>query len=351
MAITRVWQSGAELGGELEVTSLNGCENNTLAEHTGSRGYRHNWANSNPVLVDLPSPITQLRSSMYLLHNGFRSSGTIARVCDFRDPGDAVVIRLQWREETGDLELWVAGSVVDTVSAASVGFSQTGRWFHIGMDIKIASDGWAYVYLDGQLILSYDGDTTGSGIYTSISRFTFLGNVSGYGWESYPQADDLYIDDTTGETAPAKVPSAVFVPLTPNGNGDSSQWTGSDGDSVDNYLLVDDLPDDGDSTYVAATAANLVDLYNIETYTVPEGQTIRAIIPMAVAKKGDAADDVQIALVVKSGTTQDESTMQDLGTSYGPVWERWDTNPDTGAGWTQDDLDSVQVGIKSGGTF
>lgn len=47
--------------------------------------------------------------------------------------------------------------------------------------------------------------------------------------------------------------------LRPNGNGASSQWAGSDGNSTDNYLLLDETPPNGVTDYIQSNTSGQID--------------------------------------------------------------------------------------------
>jgi len=225
-------------------------------------------------------------------------------------------------------------------------------YYHWGIDLKInASTGWCYVYKDGNLVASYDGDTD----LTKIGRIDFgtypeLGDNNFLGG-NYAYYDDIFIDDTTGETSANPVPDRRFSLLKPDNNGIDSEWNGSDGNQVDNYLLVDDIPHDSDTTYVVAATTDLKDSYNLESFSLPANSEIRAIIPVAVSKKGDDTDcKIALGLNVSASGEQIESG-QNIPTSYGLcTFERF-TTTSGGGDWTESDINNAQVIIQSEGTF
>src|SRR5688572_2169742 len=75
--------------------------------------------------------------------------------------------------------------------------------------------------------------------------------------------DDLAVNDTTGSFQNSWCGEGKVIALRPNGDGDNSQWTGSDGNSTDNYLLVDETPPDS-ADYVQSNTNNQIDDYNFE---------------------------------------------------------------------------------------
>ncbi len=354
MAISRLKQAGAELQSALAELDEPGSAaiSNTKAR-SGSYSFQQSVVNPGRFGFSLPSGVSQFRASFHLNHNGPRSTTDNADLVSWFS--DATLVgRLRYNGTNGLLELLVGSSVVASISAAEAGINTVDVWYHIGVDVKLhGTGGWVYVYRDGNLILSFDGDTLGTTGATTVNRVLFGAHGVGYqGWEDYVYFDDLYVDSTEGETGPGVVPDRRFVLLTPDGNGSYSQFTGSDGDQVDNYLLVDDAPHDEDTTYVKATASGLIDTYAMTTFTIPQGWQVAALIPVAVARKMAAEDDTQVRLAVKSGGSLVQSAPKNLGTSYEiAVWHRQESDPATGLPWSQSGIDNVEVGVVSEGTF
>jgi len=68
--------------------------------------------------------------------------------------------------------------------------------------------------------------------------------------------------------------------LRPNADGDSSECTGSDGNQVNNYELIDESStDDADYVYATGTTDGTwrIDLYNLPSTAIAVGSTINKI--------------------------------------------------------------------------
>jgi hypothetical protein len=160
--------------------------------------------------------------------------------------------------------------------------------------------------------------------------------------------DDIFLDDLTGEAIGAKpVPRKRFSYLTPNANGTYSGWLGSDGNSADNYQLVDEVPL-STSDYVETDTVTILDGYNMTTRTMAGTEGIIALIPGVYGKRDVGNERVAIGTRISStdliGSDQDPSGV----TSY--LWERQETKPG-GGDWDQSSIDSHELLIRSGGTF
>jgi len=131
----------------------------------------------------------------------------------------------------------------------------------------------------------------------------------------------------------------------PNGNGNSSDFVGSDADSTDNYLLVDDAgaPDD-DSTYVESSTPGDKDTYAFGNLPA-SAATVHAVGVKVIAKKIDVGAPDLIA-VARSSTTEDDSPSLGVGTTYIARQGIFEEDPNTSAAWAPAAVDAAEFGIK-----
>lgn len=134
--------------------------------------------------------------------------------------------------------------------------------------------------------------------------------------------------------------------LDADGNGASSDFVGSDSDSTDNYLLIDDgfTPDD-DSTYVQSPTVGDVDTYAMADLPTP-ALSIIAVCPLMRAKKTDAGSRALTAVIRSGGTDYDGAIEQFLSTSYSAYREAFLEDPDTSAPWDEAGVNAMEVGMK-----
>ncbi len=136
----------------------------------------------------------------------------------------------------------------------------------------------------------------------------------------------------------------------PNGNGNSSQMVGSDGNSTDNYLLVDDgtggsITNDSDTTYVQSSTVGNKDTYAHEDLPTT-ALSIIAVCPRFTARKTDAGTRSMKIVTRRGGTDYDGATEQFLGTSYGHFKEALLVDPNTSAAWTEANYNAAEFGQK-----
>ena len=113
-------------------------------------------------------------------------------------------------------------------------FVPSNNWYYLEISVTIDDAiGEVHVRLNGSTTdeVSYTGDTKNAGTATDIDavRFAFSGRIA-----------DVYVLNSLGSMNNNFLGDVAVRTLIPDGNGTSSQLTGSDGNTTDNYLLVDE---------------------------------------------------------------------------------------------------------------
>lgn len=341
MAITRRWQCGMELGDTSEfLGGIGGTGGVTASATTPFTGtYKMILSTTTGFgygIVPLAAT-RQIRAGMRWSTNN-STLGSVRNIFFIRDSGGTKLLSVAFSGSGGGSNMSVhdsAGTAQDTAIGVV-----TGDWMHIGIDIKVDNvAGWVVVYADGVEIIRWEGNTGNSDIYSAC-----------FGWEASTNAqiwyDDMYIDDTTGEAAAAVVPIKAFPYRVSNGDGNYSQWTGSDGNSVNNSLLIDDVPVNS-TDWVEATSADKLDSYATATYTLAANETCIAVIPTAVVRKAGTTEQIAIGTRSTSDSVGSDKTPT---ISFSPLFERQTTKPGGGV-WDQTALDNLEPLIKSRGTY
>ena len=183
-------------------------------------------------------------------------------------------------------------------------------------------------------------NTAGAGA-ASASR-VILGDLNGGGTQ--PSWDDYYACDGTGSAPFNTFLGDVRVcSLRPSGNGNSSQLLGSDGNSTDNYLLVDEPGDVDIADYVQSGTVSQKDTYAMTDLPSATG-TVYAVKPVMVVTKDDAGSR-SAASVIRLSATEQDSANHSLSTSYEWVQDIRTAKPGGGT-WTVSDVNSMEVGMK-----
>jgi len=250
------------------------------------------------------------------------------------------------------LEVYRNSTLLGTASMAS---PAVGSYHYI--EIKVVfhgSTGAVTLKLDGSTVLTLTGQNTISTANAYANRI-YLGNGNvGGGTAAGHFYDDVYVCDTvdqstlqTGSPANNDFLGDVRVQnLTPSGDGNYSQWVGSDGNSTNNSLLVDETPSNDDTDYVASGTTGDRDTYAFSNLT-PTSGTVYGVQIFAEARKDDAGTRT-LYLTARSGSTdQDSAAATALSASYTGVVDIRGAAPGA-TGWTVTNVNSAEFGIKVG---
>jgi hypothetical protein len=157
--------------------------------------------------------------------------------------------------------------------------------------------------------------------------------------------DDVYVCDGTGSSPTNTFLGDVRVQyIPPNGNGNTSNLVGNDGNSTDNYLLVDETGSpNGDTDYVESSTVGDKDTYAMTNVTPATG-TVYGVRPILYARKTDAGTR-KIASVVRLSSTEVDSADNTLTTSYAYFVDTRETKPGGGS-WSITDVNAMELGVK-----
>lgn len=231
----------------------------------------------------------------------------------------------------------VTGPILGSGGSVSV-----GAWNFIECRILLSDTvGTVDLRLNGASVISLTGqDTKNVGTKTVFDGFV-IGNI---GNQATAHFDDVYVCNGAGTVNNGFLGDLRVRALLPNGNGNSSQLLGSDGNSVDNYLLVDDpLPDTSD--YVGSATLDAKDTYAFGNLPDVSG-TVLGVQINAMATKTDTAAR-NLALVTRSAGTDYDSSDQALPNGSNTfVRHIRELDPATAAAWTREAVNAAEFGAK-----
>ncbi len=131
--------------------------------------------------------------------------------------------------------------------------------------------------------------------------------------------------------------------LRPNAAGTYSQCDDI-GDSP-NYLCVDEVIPDGDTTYVRTRfGATELDTYNIADHSEGVGD-ITSVTVYIRSRVTNGTHDIETAIRTY-GTNYFGGLTSTSSTSYINISANWATNPYTDSAWTWDEIDALEVGVR-----
>lgn len=259
-----------------------------------------------------------------------------------------VHLSAMFRNDTRAIEIWRG----TWNGGTRLAFTDTNIWTHdtwhyLELKAKIAdSGGTAEVRLNGVTVLNFTGDTRNAGTAGVINRMGFRGNEDS-GSAQQVRFDDAYLLNEQGSA-----PWNTFLgdtrcfPLYPNGNGNYSQLLGSDADSTNNYLLVDEVGPPLSADYVGSATDGQKDTYTFEDMPVSVG-TIRAVETRLYAAKTETGAKQMRPLIRRSATDAngaDHILAEDSFATYRDIFEQ---DPHAGPGvWTITNVDGTEFGAE-----
>jgi hypothetical protein len=260
------------------------------------------------------------------------------------DIGDHVYIRINLNGTVSVLR----GS--GTVLGTSVESIPLTTWVYFECKITIHDTTGAYeIRFDGANVLSASNvdtkDSTDTNVFSII-----IGNSSGTSSNGVAVAtgyyiNDFYVCDDSGSIANDFLGPCRVDALYPSGNGNSSQWVGSDGNSTDNYLLVDETSPDSDTTYVESGTSTNKDTYAFGDISHTPSN-IYGVQVSAYAKADDAGTRIIGVATRSAAADYNASTTHAVGQSYAYHPTVLETDPATSAAWTKVNLNAAEFGVR-----
>jgi len=248
---------------------------------------------------------------------------------------------------TASLQLGVYLGDGTLLGTTDIIWPSTGTTRYIEIQVVLHDTaGSVKIWSDGNQVLNLTGiDTKNGGTKTVLDQFRFH-NASAGGQRANPQIDDIYITNGAG-AAPynGNLGDIVVDTLFPNGNGNYSDFLGSDADRVDNFLLVDENPHDGDTSYVESGVDTERDSYGFDDLAYATG-AVFGVIATAVVRNLGAADNLQVSTRI-AAADYDGATQAAPAGFDASVEERWQQSPATAAAWTIAEVNAAEFGIEN----
>ncbi|HEV8654485.1 MAG TPA: hypothetical protein VGR85_03115 [Candidatus Limnocylindria bacterium] len=269
-------------------------------------------------------------------HKHSTNPGTRMPIVSLRDAGSLttqVTVQLDTAGRITVLRGTGAGTLLGT--GTTVFSISTER--HVSCKIVISDTvGEVLVKVNGVTEINLTNQDTRNGTPTTADQL-------GLCTEAFTTSDNHDFDDFWWNNFADFGDSRVERSL-PSGNGNSSQWVGSDGNSTDNYLLVDETAPNADTDYVASSTAGDIDLYAFANVTPTTG-AVKEVSVSLFARKDDAGAR-SIATMVRDGGTNAAGATQSIGSTYLYYTESYVKNPVTTNDWTITEVNADEYGQK-----
>lgn len=229
----------------------------------------------------------------------------------------------------------LSGTGVDGAPMVPVATSQHANGWQSDsrFDVYIKLNGAASrvkVFIKSVLHLDYTGPLGADA--TEISQLS-LGN--GYGWAGGWH----YWSEVFATTFDSR--SLTMFTHPPTDNGTTSEWEGS-------YTDIDDADWSSASDVITTEETPVTSTFQIKD--LPAGQnSVRAFKLSGVFSRGIDALPNAVRLGVAQGSTLSFSETHDVDTGITWLKQYWEHNPTTGLIWSQEDINQLQIAIRSEG--
>jgi hypothetical protein len=227
------------------------------------------------------------------------------------------------------------------VGSSSYGYP-SNRWLHIAGRVDIsdtAAFGNVYVNVDGKPAITFTSGT----VDTKNTTTTRVGNISICSQTSCTcKFADFIVHNASGSIYNGVPLEEHMGLLNPSGNGNQSDFVGSDADSTDNYLLVGEggpvLSD-----YVESATVDATDTYATDNLPASVA-TLTCLTSLTVTKKTDAGLTEQ-RHVLRIGGTDYEGAALPIPIEWIGSRTVWELSPATAAAWTTSEVDGLEHGF------
>lgn len=231
------------------------------------------------------------------------------------------------------------GAYNGTVLGTYVRAATNSVFDYYEMSATIASTGGTCtVRLNGNVVISFTGNTKNGGTNTTVDAVSFGNNYAG---GEYTYVDDLYICDGTG-SAPYNtfLGDVRVLSLSPTADGSSKQWTPDTGTT--NYSRVNEVPYSA-ANYVTSGTVGQRDTYAMADLT--GSPTVLALQTCVVAKKSDAGT-MNLKPAIKSGASVYYGATTALAGSDTTLTDLRTVDPATAAAWTVTGVNAIEAGME-----
>lgn len=240
-------------------------------------------------------------------------------------------------DNAGVFRVYRDSGTANLLGTSSAGeFPGAGAWHYLEIKVVIHdTTGSVTIKVNGTQVLSVTNVDTRNGSSSTVNQILWLAAAT----TTY--IDDLYVLNGSGSA-----PNNDFLgdcridTLLPNANGNYSQLLGSDGNSTDNYLLVDEATPNT-SDYTESSNVGNKDSYGMQNLSVITGTIYGAQVSAAVHK--DDAGSRSIKVGVRSSSTDSVGSAIALSTSQLYYSNIHETDPATSAAWTESGINAAEA--------
>jgi hypothetical protein len=263
-------------------------------------------------------------------------------ICEFLDSGTAQVeLRLN---TSGTLQITRNGNTL--TSGLSTNTLSINTWYYVEWMMTIAasiSANTCQVNVNGtQWINVATGQNTKNSANATVNMICLMDqSITSPGINSY-DFDDLYICDGQGSVNNTFLGDSRVECRFPASNGSNTSWT-VNGTTI-GYAAVNDPTPNGDSNFISSSTLNQISTFNIPALSASPSSIAGVQIGYS-GRKSDAGTRT-VADVVKSSSTTNVGTSNNLPGSYVYNLHVLENDPATSAAWLTAAVNAVEIGVK-----
>lgn len=330
----------ADLAPEISTSGTIAVETNVSKVRSGTRGislagFNNSVGGASMILPVVDSAAVAIGLGLYFIG----SVGAADRsVVDIRNSGGSLKSRISLTRHN-ELQVRVGDSLKET----SISTIPTDAMVFVEVVYRSdSSTGLIEVYVNNTLFVTFAGDTVGaSGNVASVLLRAFTRDVNASVGSGRTPYSDVYLAewDGSGDSRFGPGEPIYFVPT----SDVTAQGTPSAGS--DNFAMVDELPNDGDTTHVTFDAGDQKDVYGVDWSALPAGQ-IRGVMVQSTQRLPDGGT-TQVRHLIDNGVTEYAGPDLSVGDTFGTRSALWAENPDGSVAWTQGAVQALRVGVQA----
>ncbi len=221
----------------------------------------------------------------------------------------------------------------NTVVATGATVLSANTWYKIIMQWSGFGGGTQILSVDGVQQWSL-ATTLGGCDYFAYGRHTSIASQS---------LDYFYDDIIIGDNAGIPAGDHRVINYVPTSDGSTAAW--NSGTNASNYLEVDEVTPDGDTTYIRATTNTQVHYVKF-TPNIDVAATISAV-KANVTGKGDGTTGGVSSIRIKNNASVTTQVFAQTNVAYRDGSLLRTTDPDGNSTWTVADLSTVELGAIS----
>lgn len=236
----------------------------------------------------------------------------------------------------------VTGEVVIGNTSADV--LRLDRWYYVEIKVVLSlTAGSIDVRVNANNVLSLSGiRTVGYGLSDLATTTTWFGfestNTSNY------FIDDVYVADGTAGTVANFIGDVTVEYLETIADGVNSAWS-LQGAPTRWQAINDDSAPDGDTDYIYADTAGVVNTSDFESPTLVTADVYGVQVNID-AEKEDSGDRAIAAVVRHAGVDNIGSNLYPSEGNFLVLSTIYDKNPGTSSQWTLADVQAAEFGVK-----